>query len=124
MLKSFKVRSEGNTPAISPWVVLMIGLVVLSYFLFLGKFPLQEPDEGRYAEIAREMIERDDFVTPTLNYVKYFEKPPLHYWLTAAAFRVFGRNEFAARFWPASLSLLTVAGVFFIGRRLYGPRAG
>ncbi|MBU0753835.1 MAG: glycosyltransferase family 39 protein, partial [Planctomycetes bacterium] len=87
-------------------------LVLLSCFLFLGTFPLQEPDEGRYAEIPREMIERGDFITPTLNYVKYFEKPPLHYWLTASGIAVFGRNEFAVRFWPALLSLLTMAFVF------------
>ena len=115
------IRNGSGIPSMNsskpslPWIVLLVCMVVLSYFLFLGKFPLQEPDEARYAEIPREMIERGDFITPTLNYVKYFEKPPLHYWLTASAFQVFGRNEFAARFWPAVLSLLTVAGVFLTG---------
>ena len=68
------------------------------FFLFLGRAGLIEPDEGRYAEIPREMLEKADFITPTLNYVHYFEKPPLHYWLTALSFKVFGMNEFAARF--------------------------
>ena len=56
-----------------------------------------EPDEGRYAEIPREMIESGNYITPTLNYVKYFEKPAFLYWMNAAAFRLFGENEFAAR---------------------------
>ncbi|MFH2000250.1 MAG: glycosyltransferase family 39 protein [Planctomycetota bacterium] len=99
-------------------------IIIAVYFLLLGFFPLQEPDEGRYAEIAREMIDRGDFVTPTLDYVKYFEKPPLHYWLTAAGIGLFGRSEFAVRFWPALLSVLTIMGVFVTGRRIYGWRTG
>ena len=63
-----------------------------AFFQFLGRIPLIEPDEGRYAEIPREMLERGDFVTPLLNYVKYFEKPPLHYWLNAAAMSLFGQK--------------------------------
>ncbi|MDR0292219.1 MAG: glycosyltransferase family 39 protein [Elusimicrobium sp.] len=80
------------------------------YFWGLGSYNLINHDEGRYAEIPREMIARADFVTPTLNYFLYFEKPALHYWQTAAAFMVFGQNEFAARFFPCLLGLL---GVFF-----------
>ena len=78
------------------------------YFTALGGHGLLEPDEGRYSEIPREMLETRDFVTPRLNYVKYFEKPVLHYWLTAAAFAVFGQNEWASRFWPAALGICGV----------------
>ena len=64
------------------------------------------PDEGRYTEIAREMALSGDYVTPTLNGLKYFEKPPLQYWATALAFQVFGQSDFASRWWPAAMGLL------------------
>lgn len=95
-----------------------------AFFQFLGKVPLIEPDEGRYAEIPREMLELGDFITPHLNYVKYFEKPPLHYWMTALSFRIFGENEFAARFPGALMGLLAVLLVCHVGRRLFGRREG
>ena len=96
----------------------------LLFFQFLGRLPLIDPDEGRYIEIPREMLERGDFVTPTLNYVKYFEKPPLHYWLNALSLSVFGENEFAARFAGTLCGLLTVLVTYYLGRRLFGRRTG
>lgn len=93
------------------------------YFGGLGSYGLLEPDEGRYSEIPREMLESGDFITPRLNYVKYFEKPALHYWLTAASFAVFGENEFAGRFWPALLALGSVLATWILARRLYGASA-
>lgn len=93
-------------------------------FQFLWHFPLMDPDEGRYSEIPREMLERCDFITPTLNYVKYFEKPPLLYWLNAASFSVFGQNEFAARFPCALAGLLTILFTYWLGRELFGRRIG
>jgi 4-amino-4-deoxy-L-arabinose transferase-like glycosyltransferase len=95
-----------------------------AFFQFLGKFPLMEPDEGRYSEIPREMLERGDFVTPMLNYVKYFEKPPLHYWLNALSMKIFGENEFATRFPGALCGLLTVLFTYYAARKLFGRREG
>jgi len=92
------------------------------FFQFLGRLPLIDPDEGRYIEIPREMLERGDFVTPTLNYVKYFEKPPLHYWLNALSLSVFGENEFAARFAGTLCGLLTVLLTYYLARRLFDRR--
>jgi len=74
----------------------------LSIWFFLGLVPLfmrplWEPDEARYAEIPREMLALGDWLTPRLNYVLYFEKPPLQYWLSAASMRLFGLQPFAAR---------------------------
>ena len=101
-------------------VAIILALVAGAlYFTALGGHGLLEPDEGRYSEIPREMLETRDFVTPRLNYVKYFEKPVLHYWLTAASFAVFGRNEWASRFWPA---VLGICGVLFTA--LLAARAG
>ena len=107
-----------------PWVVLAL-LAAAVYLWGLGRYGLIDPDEGRYAEIPREMIESGDFVTPRLNYVKYFEKPALHYWLTAASFVTFGQNEAAARLFPVLFGLGGCLLTFAVARRMTGSaRAG
>ncbi len=103
------------------FLTLLFGTV---YLQFLGRLPLLEPDEGRYAEIPREMLESGDFVTPYLNYVKYFEKPPLIYWLNALSMKLFGQNEFAARLPSALCGVLTILFVYHLGRNLFGRRQG
>jgi 4-amino-4-deoxy-L-arabinose transferase-like glycosyltransferase len=107
-----------------PFVLLGATLIVGAFFSGLGSYGLIDPDEGRYAEIAREMLETGDFVTPRLNYVKYFEKPVLHYWLTAAAFALFGQNEFAARLIPTLCALGGTYLAFVLARRRWGLEAG
>ena len=104
-------------------LLLLAVILGIPFFQYLGGLPLIDPDEGRYAEIPREMLQRGDLVTPTLNYVKYFEKPPLLYWINAASLSVFGQNEFAARFPSALCGLLTVLATYIIARQLYGRRA-
>lgn len=104
-----------------------IALAVLALLLFfggLGSYPLLEPDEGRYAEIPREMLTRGDFVTPHLDGVLYFEKPPLYYWLNAAALRLLGDPETACRLFGALFGLAGVGLAWLLGRSLGGPRAG
>ncbi|NJD91029.1 MAG: phospholipid carrier-dependent glycosyltransferase, partial [Geobacter sp.] len=91
---------------------------------FLGRYPLLEPDEGRYSEIPREMLERLDFITPHLNYVKYFEKPPLLYWMNALSMAIFGQNEFAARLPCALAGLLTILFTYWLGRKLFDRLTG
>lgn len=79
-------------------------LVVIPAFVYLlpGFFmPLMEPDEGRYSLIPDEMNISGDYITPRLKGVVYFEKPPFSYWATALSFRIFGKNEFAARLFSA-----------------------
>src|SRR5713226_7661556 len=88
----------GQTPA-RRVILEAAGLVILAIALFLfhlGRYGLWEPDEARYAEIAREMLARGNLLVPHLNYVPYVEKPPLLFWLTAISFKVFGLTEFAA----------------------------
>lgn len=85
---------------------------------------LVRPDEGRYAEIPREMTAGGDWVTPRLNGIKYFEKPPLQYWATAVAYTAFGQHHWTARLWPALTGLLGVLLVGWIGGLLFGPGAG
>ena len=101
-------------------------LLAVSLLLFLPKLgmPLLDPDEGLYAEIAREMVTRGDWVIPHVNGLPYMEKPPLYFWLTASTFRLFGPSEWATRLWSAISALGTVLLTWRIGRRLYGAQAG
>lgn len=87
-------------------------------------YPLLEPDEGRYAEIGREMVASGNWFVPTLYYRPYYDKPPLFYWLIAASFKQFGLTPGAARLVPAAAALLTVLATFVLGSRAVGPRAG
>src|SRR6185503_20230544 len=102
------------------WLVLAASL----WFGGLGYRDLAHPDEGRYSEISREMASTGDWVTPRLNGIKYFEKPPLQYWATAAAFKAFGVNEPAARLYTVLCGLFTILLVGYTGWRLAGPRLG
>src|SRR4051812_42928730 len=81
--------------------------------------PLANPDEGRYSEISREMAQSGDWVTPRLNGIKYFEKPPLQYWASAISFRLFGENEYSARLYIVLAGFATVALVGLLGARLW-----
>ena len=105
------------------WALFAAAVLLAMYLSRIGGFVLQDPDEGRYAEIPREMIESGDWVTPRLFYVKYFEKPPLLYWLTAISFETFGFSEWAARLVPALSGVVTVVLTFLLGVRLCGRRA-
>jgi 4-amino-4-deoxy-L-arabinose transferase-like glycosyltransferase len=85
---------------------------------------LVNPDEGRYAEIPREMVASGDWITPRLNGLKYFEKPALQYWATATAYTLFGEHAWTARLWSFLTGFLGVLMVYFTGRWLFGARAG
>ncbi len=100
----------------------VLATAMVLYFSALGSYPLLDPDEGRYAEIPREMLESGDFITPRLNYVKYFEKPPLFYWLTAGSMALFGQKEWAVRLVPAVAGFLTLLLIMGLGKRIFdGP---
>jgi len=118
-LKSYSHKDSEGVLADMLMLALLLGI---PFLLFLGYLPLIDPDEGRYAEIPREMLLRGDLITPTLNYVKYFEKPPLLYWLNAAAMQLFGPSEFSARLPSALSGLLTVLATYLTARRLYQRR--
>ncbi len=85
-------------------------------------YPLVEPDESRYAQVALEMVHSGDYLVPRLQGEPYLDKPPLLYWATAASFRVFGETELAARIPSAVAALLTVLVTFLLGRHLLGDR--
>ncbi|AZN36119.1 phospholipid carrier-dependent glycosyltransferase [Iodobacter ciconiae] len=106
-----------NRPA-AKWLILI--LLSVLWFGTLGHRKLITPDEGRYAEISREMVASGNWNTPRLNGIKYFEKPALQYWTTAAAFKMLGESDFIARLWPATTGFLSLLAVFFTSRKIWG----
>jgi 4-amino-4-deoxy-L-arabinose transferase-like glycosyltransferase len=102
----------------------LLAALALLWFVNLDARHLVHPDEGRYAEIAREMAATGDWVTPRLNDLKYFEKPPFQYWATAAAYRAFGVHEWTAHLWPALAGFLGVLSIGYAGYALGGAMLG
>jgi 4-amino-4-deoxy-L-arabinose transferase-like glycosyltransferase len=89
----------------------------------LGRLPLIDPDEGRYARTAQEMIQRDDYVVPWFEGQPRLQKPVLFYWLEAAAFRTLGFTELAARLPSAMAALGTILWVYLFVRPRLGGRS-
>ena len=110
---------------LSPSKILLLALVyALVWFGTLNYRHLIPSDEGRYAQIAREMLVTGDWVTPRYNGYKYFEKPPLQVWATAVAFKAFGIGNWQARLWTALTGFLTIIAVGLTSAKLYGARVG
>ena len=110
---------------LNPSKILLLALVyALLWFGTLNYRHLIPSDEGRYAEIAREMLVTGDWVTPRYNGYKYFEKPPLQVWATAVAFKAFGIGNWQARLWTALTGFLTIIAVGLTSAKLYGARVG
>jgi len=118
-IRSFIFEKHGR------WGIDILVLAIFFAFAFfhcLGEFPLMDPDEGRYAEVPREMLERGEFITPHLDYVHFFFKPPLFYWMNVVSLKAFGENEFAARFPSTLCGFLVLLMTYFIGLKVFGRR--
>ena len=102
------------------WLVIAVAVI---WFANLEYRKLIKPDEGRYAEIPREMVVSGDWTTPRLNDLKYFEKPPLQYWATATAYTVFGEHHWTSRLWTGLTGFAGILLVWFAGLRLFGREA-
>lgn len=106
-------------------LLLALGAIALFalYFLRLGSYPLFDPDEPVYGQVAREMAGGGGWLSPHLNGALWFDKPPLFYWLSALSVSLFGPTEFACRL-PSALAALGVIGlVYALARHDFGPRA-
>jgi hypothetical protein len=101
----------------------LAGLATLLYFVGLGAHGLFDADEPAYAQAAREMGERGDWVTPTFNGRPRFDKPALFYWLILASYALFGVTEFAVRCWSALAGVGVTLFVAAAARRWFGPPA-
>ncbi len=104
-------------------VLLILVIACGIFFTNLGRAKLWDRDEPRNAGCAVEMLSRGNYVVPTFNGELRHQKPVLLYWLMISAYKVFGINEFSARFWSALLALGTVLATYGIGRRLFHPTA-
>jgi 4-amino-4-deoxy-L-arabinose transferase-like glycosyltransferase len=116
-LKSFNPILSQNR---QPWALLL--LTICTFFVLLGSRSLNEPDEGRYAEIAREMIQTGDWLVPHFWYVPHFDKPPMTYWLVALSLKIFGQNEWAVRLPLALAGLSGALAAWFLGKSIGGRR--
>ena len=105
-------------------IAILIGIALLSLFPMLGAAPLFDEDEGFYAEASREMLENGNFLTAHINGAPQYDKPILIYWLQVISFRIFGLNEFAARFPSALATFLWMLSIFSFTRRHVGVHSG
>jgi 4-amino-4-deoxy-L-arabinose transferase-like glycosyltransferase len=119
-----KLENQDNTMF---WLrdIALLGLFIgLFYALWIGSYALFVPDEGRYSEVAREMVVSGDYITPRIDGVAFLDKPVLYYWLQASAIKLFGISEWSLRLWPVLAALLSTLVLYATGRLLYGRRAG
>lgn len=104
------------------WLVAIVTILIV--FFNLGGVPLLDPDEPVYAETPKEMFSFNEFLSPRIYGEYWYDKPPMYYWLVAASYKLFGMNEFAARFPSAALAVACTLLVYQSGRRLFNERAG
>ena len=113
--------------AAQPWsqVAVLLGLCFVIYFINLGQWDLWSPDEPRYAEVSREMVNRGDWILMHRNGHLYTDKPPLFFWAIAgSSFLWQGFSPLSVRFPSALFGTLTVLLTYFIGKKLYSSRTG
>ncbi|RMG52003.1 MAG: glycosyltransferase family 39 protein [Acidobacteria bacterium] len=105
-------------------IAALLAMSAVFFFYRLGSFALIGPDEPRYAQVAREMLQRRDLITPTIGGHLWAEKPVLTYWLMMLSMSLVGVNEWGARLPSALLAMLTALAVYAAGRRLISQRFG
>ncbi|MCL5260172.1 MAG: glycosyltransferase family 39 protein [Gammaproteobacteria bacterium] len=111
----------------SSWLydILLLSICLGLFFGFmLGSFPIEVPDSARYAEIPREMLQSHDYLIPHLNNLKYFEKPPLFYWLQVFTIKAFGFNNWSVHAVNALFGVFSCLLLYFAGRKLFDRRTG
>jgi len=101
----------------------LIFVILLSAFSFFANnwgISIYSLDEAKNSVCAREMIQKNDFIVPTFNYELRTDKPPMHYYFMVLSYKLFGFNEFSARFFSAIFGILTVLITFLFARKYYG----
>ena len=101
----------------------LIAICLILFFFSLGNRALWDIDEGLHSVSSKDMVLSGDWVTPKYNGEKFYDKPPLHNWLVAISFLIFGFNEFAARLPAALLGMGCVLITYLLGKRIFGPAA-
>ena len=116
MTPEITTPEKPSLPAMPSYVWAILAAATFFVYFYGLTLPFLGPDEARYAQVGREMLERGDWITPTLGGSTWFEKPAVLYWLEICSYKIFGVNEFAARFGPALFGLGTVASLWILGR--------
>jgi 4-amino-4-deoxy-L-arabinose transferase-like glycosyltransferase len=98
-------------------MLLLVGFCTFLFFYGLAQFGLIGADEPRYAQVAREMLDHHDWITPTLGGQPWLEKPPLYYWQAMVVYRMFGVTDWAARLPSALDATFLILAVYFFLRR-------
>lgn len=106
------------------FLLLIISLSALILFPFLGEVHLFDWDEAIFGEASREMLERGEYLQVRVNYEPFWEKPPFFFWCQVVSYKIFGVNEFAARFPSAIMGVLTAVGLFLFGTKVHSPKFG
>ena len=106
------------------WRLLIVFVSLLMFLLFNGSVHLFDWDEINFAESAREMISTGDYSTVRINFIPFWEKPPLFIWMQVLSMKLFGINEFAARFPNTICGVLTLLTLFEIGKILKNYKFG
>jgi 4-amino-4-deoxy-L-arabinose transferase-like glycosyltransferase len=105
--------------------IALFSFIVIFFLTFeLGNRPLATPDEARYVEIPREMVATADYLTPRLNGIKYFEKPPFFYWLQACSIQMFGLQEGPMRLWVTFFAFIGCLVTYAFGSANFDRRTG
>jgi 4-amino-4-deoxy-L-arabinose transferase-like glycosyltransferase len=106
-------------------ILILIGFCVILYFVNLGRWDLWNPDEPRYAQVSREMVDRGDWILMHDNGEVYADKPPLFFWFIAfSSYLGHGFTSFSVRFPAALFGTLTILLTFLLGKTLYSSRTG
>jgi len=117
LIEASPANTIGGFPARHVLVLLVV--TGCMFFAGIGRLALIEPDEGRNAEVAREMVARGDWITPHFNNFSYLDKPPVFFWAVASSFKLAGLSEASARFPSALAALLTVFLGWLLARRMF-----
>lgn len=104
--------------------ILLFFLLSLLFYVGIGQVHLFDWDEINFAESAREMIESNNYLRVQINYLPFWEKPPFFFWLQVASMKLFGVNEFAARFPNALLGFIYMTTLYLIGKKHFGAKLG
>lgn len=105
-----------------PWLLCLLGLCL--FFTGNQAIFITDPVESNYALTALEMLQSGDYLSPQIYGNYWYDKPVFFYWQLAAAFKLFGATEFAARFWPALMGIIGLLLTYFFGQKLYGRKIG
>jgi len=102
--------------------ILLLSLILFLLFFRLGSYGLIETSDARYSEISLEMADSGDYITPRLNGIKHFDKPPLTYWLAATGIRLLGKNEWGTRIFQAVAALIILIMVFLFTKTFFNRK--